>query len=260
MKIDVSMTADGTKKYPLHRHSHYEVMLYVEGRGNLRAEGSSFPFSEGSIIIVPPGVLHGSESEDGFKNISVGADFEGIFSFREIYSLTDNEQGDGRTLAELIYKNRYSDESYLSSLLRAYSAYLIGCVKIESPIARAVEAVVAKISEGASDPDFDTGEALRSVGYAEDYVRDKFKAATGYTPVAFLTKIRTDRARYLIDIFGASRSLSEIAEASGYTDYVYFSKKFKASFGICPRKYLDKIRSFEKNPQKAAANEALTSN
>lgn len=243
MGFEISMTADGTKKYPLHKHSHYEIMLYLEGEGKLCLENGSLPFSVGSIIIVPPGIMHGSESENGFKNISVGADFDGLFAFSEIISLRDNESGDGKALATLIYKNRYGNQNYLSSLCAAFSAYLLGSIKIKSPIASAVEKLVVEISENALNSELDTGELLRKSGYAEDYIRDEFRRLTGYTPVAFLTGIRIKRAKNLIDIFGMSRSLAEISEASGYTDYVYFSKRFKSIFGISPRTYRNKIYS-----------------
>jgi AraC-like DNA-binding protein len=38
--------------------------------------------------------------------------------------------------------------------------------------------------------------------------------------------------------YGKSVSLTEVAEKCGFTDYVYFSKKFKAVTGIAPRTYI----------------------
>jgi AraC-like DNA-binding protein len=79
---------------------------------------------------------------------------------------------------------------------------------------------------------------LTKSGYAEDYIRAKFREITGYTPVEFLTKVRISQACSLIDMYGNSLQLSEIAEKCGYTDYVYFSRRFKALTGISPREYL----------------------
>jgi len=41
----------------------------------------------------------------------------------------------------------------------------------------------------------------------------------------------------LIDLYRSTLSLQEIAERCGYTDYVYFSKKFKEVTGVSPRDY-----------------------
>ena len=40
------------------------------------------PFKPGSIIIVPPRVTHGSVSQNGFVNISIGGDFTGLSNLK----------------------------------------------------------------------------------------------------------------------------------------------------------------------------------
>ena len=79
---------------------------------------------------------------------------------------------------------------------------------------------------------------LQKSGYAEDYIRAQFKKFTGKTPTEFLTKIRIYHACYLIDAYKNTLSLAEIAEKCGYTDYVYFSRRFKHIMGISPREYM----------------------
>ena len=41
-----------------------------------------------------------------------------------------------------------------------------------------------------------------------------------------------------MDIYINSMSLNEISEKCGYTDYVYFSRKFKQVMGMSPRNYI----------------------
>ena len=74
-------------------------------------------------------------------------------------------------------------------------------------------------------------------GYAEDYIRAHFKRITGKTPNEFLSGIRIKRACFLIETYRDSLSLSQISEQCGYTDYVYFSKKFKSVTGMSPKEY-----------------------
>ena len=71
----------------------------------------------------------------------------------------------------------------------------------------------------------------------------KFKKNIGKTPTEFLTEIRITHACHLIDIYKKHIPLSDIAERCGYTDYVYFSRRFKQITGTCPNKYIE----YEKN-------------
>ena len=91
-------------------------MLYLEGEGYMNTEEGSIPFSPGTIIIVPPNVRHGSVSDSGFKNISVEGEFDRCLHFGEVKVLKDNELQEGKTLALLIYANRYGKSAYISAL------------------------------------------------------------------------------------------------------------------------------------------------
>ena len=62
MDIQINRTQDGTISYPLHSHMNYEIMYYIEGTGFLRTEDKEYSFVPGTIIIVPPCIMHGSVS------------------------------------------------------------------------------------------------------------------------------------------------------------------------------------------------------
>ncbi len=201
-------------------------------------EFGDIPFSAGTIIIMPKGVVHGSVSENGFRNISVGGEFEHIFVLDKPVRLCDNVLCEARRLALLLLENRSTDGYYKKSLGETYALCLLQMMRADAPTYSAVEKIVGKIKEYAFDPNIKLAGILRDSGYAEDYIRERFKIFTGLHPSAFLTKLRVEHAQYLIDIYGASQPLSKIAENCGYTDYVYFSKKFKEIVGVAPRAYL----------------------
>ena len=121
----ISITKEGTKKYPLHQHPKWEIMYYLSGEGYLATQKEKIPFNPGSIIIVPPGVAHGSVSQNGFVNISIGGDFSHLFLFDYISVQMDNESRNGERLARLIYDNRYVNNDYLSALCGTYAQFLL---------------------------------------------------------------------------------------------------------------------------------------
>ena len=237
MEIRIHRTKDGVSKYPMHMHNHYEIMMYVEGCGHLATKKINYPFSVGTIIIVPPKIEHGSTSEKEFRNISIGGDFESFFSFEEPVVLQDTPNSEGKTLVSLIYDNRFCTNEYLTSLVSTYLYFLLEHVNINKQSEKTIKKIIFDISNRFSDSELDLTTLLCESGYAEDYARSLFKQLTGKTPNAFLTDTRIKHACFLIDVYADSLSLAQIAEQCGYVDYIYFSKKFKEVMGVSPRVY-----------------------
>lgn len=224
-------------KYPLHRHPRWEILYYIEGKGYLLTEGENIPFEKGTIFLIPPNTLHGTISDGSSINISVGGDFNHMLMFDSFVKLSDTPSKDGEALVKLIFSNRYSSPDYLSSLCIAYVQFILKNIQQQTRIQRAVQEIIVKITESFYDSRLDMTSILNENGYAEDYIRAKFKEITGDTPIHFLTKIRIDHAKKLFDIYGDGITVSEAAEACGFDDPIYFSKRFKELIGRSPDNY-----------------------
>ena len=237
MNCKINRTPNGVVQYPIHTHKNYEIMLYLDGKGYMRTELGNIPFEAGTVVIVPPNIKHGSTSGKGFRNISIEGDFEAYFRFDTVKSFEDNETQEGKMLAEMIYENRYGNDTYLASLCTAYVCFLLQRFELDSAMQRSVKKITDEISQNAFDPQIDLALILSQSRYSEDYIRSCFKKITGKTPGEFLTDIRIKHACFLIDIYKNKISLSEISERCGYLDYIYFSKRFKSVMGMSPREY-----------------------
>lgn len=239
--IRISITPKNTKKYPLHRHNNWEIMYYLSGSGYLATNEKDIPFEKGSIIVVPPKIMHGSVSENEFVNISLEGDFNHLLMFESPVLLKDNNAAEGEQLAKLILNNRFSDNDYLSALCSAYIHYIMQNAQYKNKINRIVAQIITEINENLCNADFNISQLLKNSGYAEDYIRAEFKKITSFTPVRFLTNTRIDHARKLIEIYGNSITVSEVSQACGFSDYIYFSKRFKQFVGISPEMYKKQI-------------------
>ena len=235
MAYSISITPPGTTQYPLHQHNFYEIMLYLEGTGTLRTESGDYPFSPGTAIIVPKHFRHGSAAQNGFRNISVGGAF-GSLLFSDAPVVIPASQ-DALLLGRLVYENRFSNAEYLESLIHCYTIALMQSHQSASSPERAVQKMVADIAANALHIDFSLAHILRSSGYAEDYIRSKFKAVTHSTPIEFLTHIRIEHACRLMNIYGSEMNITEIATQSGYSNSAYFSRVFKNVMGCSPLQY-----------------------
>ena len=237
MNVRISKTPDGLTRYPMHSHKSFEIMTYLDGEGFLNTDSGNIPFKAGTVLIVPAGISHGSISEQGFCNVSVEGDFESFFVFDEVKVLYDNEAGECAQLVRLIYENRLDGGAYLESLCQAYLHFLVRNITVESNMHATVDRLTREISHRAFDPHIDLSALLAESGYSEDHIRLRFRQITGKTPTDYLTELRIAHARFLIDVYKDTLTLSEIAYRCGYLDYVYFSKRFKQVTGLSPREY-----------------------
>lgn len=246
MRFTVSSTPPGTRCWPQHFHEYWEVMCYTEGSGGMRVGTRRIPFSPGTVIVVPPKVRHGSESADGFGNISIGVELDGKFAFPEVVSFFEGIDGDAHRIAGLLLCNGGRDAAYCEALIGALAEYILTRVHGGADNGNAV-AAVTKIREtmarSFSDPSLDVTALLASSGYAEDYVRAKFREICGVSPVACLTRLRIGEAQRMIEIYGGEISVRRLAGLCGFSDEVYFSKQFKRFSGVSPAEACKKRRT-----------------
>ena len=78
----------------------------------------------------------------------------------------------------------------------------------------------------------DMDKLARDAGYSASHFRSVFKKATGLPPVAYLMKIRIERACELLS--SELLTVTEVAEATGFSNVYYFSKAFKNHTGSSP--------------------------
>lgn len=232
---------NGEKSYPVHTHSEYEILYYSEGTGHQNTSTGNIPFSRGTIIIFPPGISHGTVSETGFKLFAVRSEkIDTLLNLSSPVVLRDTESFDGEALVNMIYRNRVDASGFLNSLIDAFAHFILRNLHSEDALSCAVQKIADEMAARFFDSRLNPAELLRNSGYAEDYIRAHFKKVTGKTPNNFLSTLRINHATYLIEAYKDTLSLSDVAEKCGYTDYVYFSKKFKENIGVSPKAFLNK--------------------
>ena len=246
MKYSISVTQENTKTFPIHSHETWELMCYIEGEGFLRTEKGDIPFSKDTVIAVPPGIKHGSVSVDTFVNICFHADI--AMHKKEIYHIPK-----ASTQTVSLFKNLrdfcFSSENYenvITNLITALSALIeISCRPAD--LNSKIKKVYDEISTDFLNKDFSLQNLIASAGYVDDYFRSIFLKQYGITPKGYLDKLRIEYAAGLIKTYGNSIKMYEIAQWCGYSDPLYFSRRFKKYFGESPQNYLKGVLCNEKD-------------
>ena len=229
------------EKFNFHKHKDYELFIYSSGKGKINIEENVYDAEQGMIVVMPPNIMHGSISHDNLRYTAILVKSDELMHIDTPVIFKDNERGDGFSLLQMIFANRYEDQEYFYSLCLAFIHFVLKNVVITNPLEKTINKIKRQIVSKFHDSDFNVTELLQQSGYAEDYIRMQFKKIIGKTPVEYLTELRINHAKTLINIYQNSLPLINISINCGFDDYVYFSRKFKQVVGISPNAYKKSI-------------------
>ncbi len=93
----------------------------------------------------------------------------------------------------------------------------------------------AVIAEHISDPYLDQQLICRELGVSRASLFNKMKAITGSGTKEYITRIRLERAKTLMETTGLT--IAEISDLTGFASQSYFSTAFKNATGLTPSQY-----------------------
>lgn len=96
------------------------------------------------------------------------------------------------------------------------------------------------IEDNYAKSDLSLNEVASIAGFNEKYFSSKFKKEIGVTFVDYLTNIRMEAAKNLLQ--KTNMKLAEISEAVGYNNVEHFVRVFKKKNGMSPREYTKSSR------------------
>lgn len=84
------------------------------------------------------------------------------------------------------------------------------------------------------------GDVAEAVKKSPNYLSSIFKKETGLSFTRYLNELRLEQAKWML--LHTNRQISEIYEAVGYTDYIYFSQLFRKQFGCSASEIRSRMR------------------
>ena len=234
MKLyNVGKSAHSLLSYPMHKHDRWELICNFSGSGTMTANDRSFPFSEGTVVLLPPGTQHEKISELGFEDQYVqftGCDFED-----KTYILEADPSGHVFNLIRLLCGIWFdgTDRTVCADLFNGLMGLLRPALTQKQN--RFVQQLRRRIAEEFTDPDLHLQALMAEIPINADHLRRLFKQESGQTPQEYLTRLRLEHAMTLLQ--GEDVSVSEAAFRSGFYDPLYFSRVFRKHMGIAPTKW-----------------------
>lgn len=233
-----------------HFHDCFELEINLNGDANNIINGSFYPIHKNSFYLLSPADIHKLDIVDTVDIISI--QFTDLPLSKELLNQLNT--------AKYPIIGEFSDEQFenlLSPLLNLYSDS--GCIFNESYrniyIRSFLEMLLSVILDKCQKNDNSTvpshimlsllsyvknhfreniplDQLAKQYGYNTNYLRSKFRQLTGKTYVSFVNDERLTYSYRLIEL--TDLPISEISDSAGYTSLSYFSRIFKAKYGISP--------------------------
>lgn len=109
----------------------------------------------------------------------------------------------------------------------------------EQPV---VKSLKSEIEKNFTDAGFSIEVAISKLPLNYDYVRKLFKREVGLSPHEYLVSLKMKLAKDIILSGVTNRysqySVSQIAEACGFAEPLYFSRVFKKYYGVSPANFI----------------------
>ncbi|MBD5631975.1 MAG: helix-turn-helix transcriptional regulator [Clostridia bacterium] len=193
----------------------------------------------GEIVLVPPNVKY----TFAFKSATLILLEQALLPVKEVTLIPDDNLGSIRSAASSAREYFGKSQIVLSALGNLLAAYVTAFTARDkfSPV---VAIVREDIIKNVSNPTYYLDDALKKLPLNYDYVRKLFKKETGATPHEFLLQQRMELAANLLHSGITNRysgyTVSQIAEACGFSEPLYFSRVFKKYYGMAPSEYQSK--------------------
>jgi AraC-like DNA-binding protein len=248
-----------------HAHKRFELLFLLEGATAYEFTGGrTLDLPGGHFLVIPPHTRH-----RGTHDVRMPANLCGMvfdlrhpaagrhtpFSARDLdwmaglftqHALTVQPMGVelrrlATTLSRQVVAFRRNDKKPLPviSLRMVAGAALIETARQLTGTAhakpqRAIAAAIAYLEQNYQDL-LPMAELARVTGYGRARLFHLFKQSTGMTPNDYLQRLRVNKARELLTC--STRTVTDIAHATGFSSSQYFSNVFRKYAGTTPSRF-----------------------
>lgn len=248
----------------MHNHTFFELVYILKGTATHWIGQESMSLRAGDYFIIDPGSAHSYKDTKDFEIVNCLFLPEyidrALGECPSLSSLLSNQvlrfgvpidiraadrilHDEDKSVGKLIrlMENEYAQQNVgYMELLRCYLTQVLVLAVRASENAekarvrhRATAAVVEYLQQNYAQPlSLDTISSR--FGYTPQYLSSLFHKDTGTTIQDFLQRLRVEEACKQMD---SKLSLTELAQAVGYTDTKHFSKIFRKHKGVSPREY-----------------------
>lgn len=251
----------------LHWHDFSELVIITGGQGRQRINGTSYPVSAGDVFVITGRTTHCFEEYAHLEITNIMFDGRLLDGVREylnripgyhvVFRFEPELRSSGSfhntlhlSVQELAHVLRLAEnmERELERRFPGGEAAAVGkLIDLTVFLSRALEGRSGEVSGitglaalfGALESSFQEQWTLRRMaktcGMSVNTLLRNFRLAAHQTPLQYLTILRLNAARHLLE--SGEMTVSEVAFSCGFRDSNYFSKCFRKHFHAAPSSF-----------------------
>ena len=229
------------KETERHHHAFWQVVLPLRGQLDMEIDGRAGAVKNRWGALIPAGLAHAFEA--GGENRFLVADVGSLvlpealvdrFSAQPFFQIPPTVRAlvdVGRAIGD-----RTTLAGAWSTLLLAALDQPASSLRHERPVARAIRFMEARLAEPMALADL-----AEAAGLAEHQLHQAFHAVHGVSPYAFLSRMRLERALYLLE--ETRLPLGEIASLTGHADQSALTRRMRQHGYLSPAAHRRAARS-----------------
>jgi len=237
-----------------HPHSHYftEIFYIKSGTGYIQIENETIPVRANSLVLIGAYVQHTEFSTPsnpldyyvlGVEGLKINTDRPSEYS---VVTSSNHSSSIHQCFENILHEMHGKREGY-AEICQHYLAVLILLICRKDHISYELverqsschECHKAKRYIETNYTEKITLDRLSTVcNLTKYYLSHKFTTLYGISPIAYLTEVRVQAAKDLLET--TSYSMEEIANATGFSSTSYFSQAFGKACGMSPFEYRKK--------------------
>lgn len=219
----------------------YQILYIEEGEGEAFINGSCYTLRANTILFLPPRSEHNYHpTTNSWKSkfITFNGGGTSFLSTIPAFVQTNTSDFDFSKWFKILYKYKYTP-NHENSLSVTLYASLLDFKKTSFLSSSGSEEkknrLMASVHQMSFDYNLSLADVAKTLNMSEEHFCRTFKTYTGLRPIEYLNFLKIQRAKELLR--NTQRSISKIAELSGFSSPSYFTLLFKRYTGTTPKKY-----------------------
>ena len=225
----------------------YQLLLIKKGPFYVTLEDEEIAIEDDTVIIFHPGEpqIYHCKKDEGAEYFWIHFDGEFAKKILKCCGMYDKKY------FQAVLKERYAEiiERMVFEITHKAMGYEVKLMSLFGELVSSIACSIVsdrdknykKISpalkciEQNTDALYSVSDYAKMCNMSSSHFMHKFKEITGQTLMQYKNEVLMKKAGYMIE--NTELSISEISFTLGIDDSMYFSKKFKAFFGVAPSDY-----------------------
>ena len=255
-----------------HSHDFFHLAYVCSGHLIFHADGVDYPLSDGSAILLPPGVVHAIPEDTH----NLCTQYEVMFSILdpELQFLLNTKKvlvlhgaSHLENLFSYIRTHYNSVDSLCASCVDSFLctilfSLLAGKTNSEFEFARyvdssgystLVQSIICHVEEASSEK-YDLSSLALSLGFNKNYLCTVFRRETGITISEYINYHRIRKMLITLQYNGYNKEapIHDLADKFGYANASYFNRVFKKYTGMTPTEFINALSKNSDSPEQSA--------